>query len=315
MTLSEELAEIRDAVLTKEEKIRRLMLLPGLTEAHSWLTYSSWVDEGMPEYELSRGRRNAKKDFYYTFGCEMECYVHYRDVIKSAKGVKFVYEDYNHKCYDDHFKLVLDVSVDISKEGVECVSPILHGEEGMAKLQKACKALNDNGAKVDRLCGMHIHIGVPGMGSKQFVNVFRNYQRCEEAIDSFMPKSRRNNAYCCSLKEIDMEHCSSHNRLLELLTEGPARGTRYYKVNAESWEKYKTIEFRQHQGTTDFTKISNWIRFCVALIRYSMGQKVLDHDIQRVEDLPFLRDEQKSYYIKRREQIAKRTKKKDDGKE
>jgi hypothetical protein len=41
---------------------------------------------------------------------------------------------------------------------------------------------------------------------------------------------------------------------------------RYYKLNAESFERHGTVEFRQHSGTIEFKKISSWIRICNAMI-------------------------------------------------
>ena len=43
-------------------------------------------------------------------------------------------------------------------------------------------------------------------------------------------------------------------------------GTRYVKVNAESFMRHGTVEFRQHSGTIEFEKISNWVKICGNLI-------------------------------------------------
>ena len=43
-------------------------------------------------------------------------------------------------------------------------------------------------------------------------------------------------------------------------------GNRYHKVNLEAYSRHKTVEFRQHSGTTNFTKCvtgccfsTNWL--------------------------------------------------------
>ena len=43
-------------------------------------------------------------------------------------------------------------------------------------------------------------------------------------------------------------------------------GTRYSVINLENWVSRGTIEFRQHQGTESFEKISNWINFLMGMI-------------------------------------------------
>ncbi len=40
-------------------------------------------------------------------------------------------------------------------------------------------------------------------------------------------------------------------------------------MNAESFMRHGTVEFRQHAGTVEFNKISNWIRICGMLITKS----------------------------------------------
>ena len=48
---------------------------------------------------------------------------------------------------------------------------------------------------------------------------------------------------------------------------------RYYKMNLQSYSRHQTIEFRQHSGTVEFTKISNWILFLHNLVEYSAKKK------------------------------------------
>jgi hypothetical protein len=50
--------------------------------------------------------------------------------------------------------------------------------------------------------------------------------------------------------------------------------SRYWKVNPQSYSRHKTCEFRQHAGTTDFVKISSWIRFLNNLVDYSEHYRV-----------------------------------------
>lgn len=49
---------------------------------------------------------------------------------------------------------------------------------------------------------------------------------------------------------------------------------RYFKINPTSYSRHNTCEFRQHGGTTDYIKISSWIRFLSNLVDYSQSHLV-----------------------------------------
>ena len=49
-----------------------------------------------------------------------------------------------------------------------------------------------------------------------------------------------------------------------------AQPDRYYKVNLHSWRRYKTIEFRQHNGIVDADRALYWIRFLDAFVAESV---------------------------------------------
>ncbi len=57
-------------------------------------------------------------------------------------------------------------------------------------------------------------------------------------------------------------------------------GSRYFKINPKSYARHNTIEFRQHSGTVEFEKISNWVRFLGNLITFSETNTVTDATLQ-----------------------------------
>jgi len=73
--------------------------------------------------------------------------------------------------------------------------PALSGEEGLEQGEKVCEALNSIGAKVNRSCGLHIHVGVVNscadLDYKHIRNVARYWLKNEWLLDSFQPVSRR----------------------------------------------------------------------------------------------------------------------------
>jgi hypothetical protein len=51
-------------------------------------------------------------------------------------------------------------------------------------------------------------------------------------------------------------------------------GTRYRKLNIESYVTHGTVEFRQHQGTTNAAKIINWIKLTQAIVERAVNRAV-----------------------------------------
>ena len=74
--------------------------------------------------------------------------------------------------------------------------------------------------------------------------------------------------------------------------------SRYYKINSHAYIRHQTIEFRQHSGTTDYEKISNWIAFLAALVKYSEKNEITA--CATIDEIPFLNAEQKAYFNNRR---------------
>ena len=76
------------------------------------------------------------------------------------------------------------------------------------------------------------------------------------------------------------------------------RSNRYFKVNAVAYSRHRTIEFRQHSGTTDYEKISHWVMFLAKLVEYSFKSEC--EECSTIEQLPFLKESDKEYFINRR---------------
>lgn len=242
--------------------------------------------------------RKGEFDFSkLTFGVEIECYnVVRQELIESASesGLAVRSEGYNHADNRHYYKIVSDGSL----RGENCnevVSPILKGTKGMNSLQGICNALAGVGARVNRTCGLHVHIGAEKMSDEHYCRIVRNYQRIEKAIDSFMPVSRRadNNGFCRSLAGVDFSTCSTKSDIVSAM-----HCSRYYKVNAVAYSRHRTIEFRQHSGTVDYEKISHWVKFLAKLVEYSYKNECGQCDT--IEEIPFLKESEKEYFINRR---------------
>lgn len=242
--------------------------------------------------------------FVYTFGVEIECVHANRAALIEAgrtNGVDIHSEGYNHTDNKKYFKIVSDASVGGDVDPNEVVSPVLNGNiNGMETLKNAIKSLDAVGARVNSTCGLHVHIGAAKLTGEQYVNVFKNYQKLERLIDSFMAPSRRGNCrWAASLLDKDFSNCRGNYDIRRNVF----YGDRYYKVNAESFARHKTIEFRQHQGSTSFEKISMWVKFCAKLVGWSR-YNVFESEMMNIEDIPFLNKEEKDFFKSRQEHFA-----------
>jgi len=224
--------------------------------------------------------------FNRKFGIEIEMFgVEKRKLLNAirAEGIEIHDENYNHATRP-HWKLVSDSSIQGSL-GIEIVSPPLQGLEGLAQVEKVCSALSRVGAKVNKSCGFHVHIDASTFTLDNWKNIYKNYILLEDVIDSFMPISRRasNNYYCKSLKNgavrtlvSNIDNCNSVAEVDRLIT----RSDRYYKINYQAFLRHGTIEFRQHSGTVEYHKISNWVLFLHHLIAYSERNVVSGQDFE-----------------------------------
>lgn len=198
------------------------------------------------------------------FGLELECIgmnaQRVTDLLRNA-GINVAdYAGYTHRV-SGQWKVVTDSSV---PNGCEVVSPPLKGNaEGFAEVKRVCEILNDAGCDVNKDCGSHCHIELNDATPEHIANIYNRYRKFEALIDSFMPRSRRgeNNSYCKSL--------STLSRLAPQATNDATcrqRTNRFYKVNLCSFVKYGTIEFRQHSGSLNGSKLVKWVTFLLEFV-------------------------------------------------
>ena len=285
-SLNEEIKQVKESKCSNSKKVMCLIKL-GLQEIEASEFVQNWAAE-------SRATKARKK---YTFGVEIECMNAERSRIERqlvSNKVEYNFERYNHTDNKYYYKFVSDASIR-GQNPIECVSPILSGKNGKQSLKACCEALNKAGARVNKSCGLHVHIGASDMKNEQYISVFVNYKHLESVIDKFMALSRRgnNSQWCRTIQNIDFESCATIADVRYAFS-----CDRYYKVNAMSYERHKTIEFRQHQGTTDYEKISRWVDFCGKLVLFSKSNR-LAADIESIDEIPFLDDEEKEFFKQR----------------
>lgn len=285
-TLSEEIQDIKNGKGSKTMKKEALIKL------------------GLRKHEidivLADLPKHVRESFKFTFGVEIECLVSANVMRECAtrNNMPFQYEGYNHEDNNHYYKFVSDSSIR-GENPIECVSPVLTGKNGMKSLENCCKSLNEANAQVNVSTGLHVHIGAQNLSDEAYINVFKNYQKLERLIDTFMARSRRanNSQWCMTIQGLDYSNCITKYSVRNVM-----RNNRYYKINACSYDRHKTIEFRQHQGSTDFEKISNWVNFCAKLVAWSR-KNVLANEVTSIDEIPFLLAKEKSFFKNRAEAL------------
>lgn len=225
----------------------------------------------------------------HTFGIEVECYlpqgatsIQLAAAITARLGSAGLCraENYNH-LNQPHWKIVTDGSLGDYQRGVEIVSPILQGQAGIDACTKVLEAIDDFGCTVSRSCGLHVHIGVGDHPPMTFFrNLFKLYAVFEPAIDGFMPPSRRAsaNTYCRSMTSAGMPTIDNAANIDTILSALTTRGSenRYFKLNFAAYRRHRTVEFRQHSGTTDARKVRRWVIFCLRMVEAAHQGKGAD---------------------------------------
>jgi len=247
------------------------------------------------------------------FGVEIEATgVSMTEVARAlnAAGIPTYVEGYNHQTRS-HWKVVSDASL-AGHLCFELVSPVLQGADGLMQVTTVCKVLTELGAKVNKSCGLHVHVDARDLGRDALARVCKMWMKYESCFDSIVPASRRNNAYCKSNRSqyptLDaawaaIDAATGINGLISAMT----MGTRYVKLNLQSLLRHGTVEFRQHSGTVDGDKMTNWIALVVGFVECAVTAKTIRktgkgkfENLLEVTDVPSIR----KFYRERREALA-----------
>jgi hypothetical protein len=228
-----------------------------------------------------------------TFGVELEILIPagktrtgVAQEVRRATGINMREERYGH-AVPTAWKITTDQSV--GYDNGEVVSPILTGDDGIEQTRKVVEALKAAGCTVDQRCGFHVHVFAGDMSIDQLRKLAVNFVHSETAMDAIMPATRR--ADCNRYVESNrsgfggttenekinnaikaFEQATTKAKLIELVSSNnrPGNASRFRKLNFQALTRQPTVEFRQHHGTVEADKVTNWVRLCVAMVERSM---------------------------------------------
>ena len=258
-----------------------------------------------------------------TFGVEIE-FVGARPTTVAREitnnGIRCEAEGYNH-ITRGHWKVVPDGSC-----GYEIVSPILKGQEGMNELVRVLDILNTTRARVNKKCGIHVHVGAEDATGRKVANLVKYFGVNEHIIDMVVSPSRRksNNYFCKSIFETvakrnygrfegeqfdvteaqklelfkKVNHIVKRDEWNEIGVNSTIADIshyigkkndreRYGKLNLTSFRKYRTVEFRGFNGSTCPEKIGHWVNFVTSMVDKTFKAKQIKNKVQEDPRLAF----------------------------
>lgn len=198
--------------------------------------------------------------------------------------------------------------------GVEFVTPILSGPEGIASLIAGVRELRDSYCvRSHSSCGIHIHVGIPHDASPAHVlRIVALFARHEAAFLAMTgAPARMGNAYCkriadkvpnvqtiddCARMTQPFGSLASSSRVSAISVFEFARD-RYHTLNlcpiVGTSERFGhnghcagTVEFRLFPSTTNVRHVVTWTRLCVALVHHALTHRVQSREwtLRKVAD-------------------------------
>lgn len=213
-------------------------------------------------------------------------------------------QQYNHSV-SSYWKIVSDST--ISPSGWEVVSPILKGFDGKDQIDAVCKALSDLDCTVNTSVGMHVHHDARGLSAKQIGAVIGTYAAFQDILNYGVSRSRRGREYGGYNHTVDwgritdngnknfdriptygvttsnrgtisgdqpfVSPSSSRNLITALLYHMPHARNSSISIGS-SLNRHGTIEFRQHQGTVNATKVWAWVLITQSVVETQVQNRV-----------------------------------------
>lgn len=150
--------------------------------------------------------------------------------------------------------------------GQEIVSPTLPGTyEGVEEVRKVATCLEGAGYKVDRSCGLHVHIDAGDLSRHECAVIAWRYTLLQDSLKQVLPRSRWDGTnhyatFATSAALTKINAAARDPRTAAYWT----HGERYSAVNLEHVHKARSerrLEFRQAAGTVNADKIIGWYTF------------------------------------------------------
>ena len=198
------------------------------------------------------------------------------------------------------WRLMYDSSIEIEKRdengythiasrlyAVEMVTPKLTYAE-LPKLQECVRQVRHAGAKVNRTCGIHVHVDAANHNRQSLKNLIGiMYSKEDILFNALKVNPERVEAYCKKVREpmlqkarrLSSEETTDLTQLEQIWYEGNVsktqhyNWTRYYALNLHSVFYRGTVEWRCFNSTLHAGKVAAYVNLCLAISAQAIAQR------------------------------------------
>lgn len=170
---------------------------------------------------------------------------------------------------------------------VEMVTPKLTYAE-LPKLQECVRQVRHAGAKVNRTCGIHVHVDAANHNRQSLKNLIGiMYSKEDILFNALKVNPERVEAYCKKVREpmlqkarrLSSEETTDLTQLEQIWYEGNVsktqhyNWTRYYALNLHSVFYRGTVEWRCFNSTLHAGKVAAYVNLCLAISAQAIAQR------------------------------------------
>jgi hypothetical protein len=167
------------------------------------------------------------------------------------------------------------IQAGLGAQGVEIVSPILKGSDGLDQIVFVLKWLKQKGARVNQSTGLHVHVGFRGdeKALAVVVTCVANYEKALYA--STGTHSRETGVYCRPIQTDGVYQSRFRDGLTPERSRTGLSPDRYRVLNLRNvlGGGKPTIEFRVFAGTLNVKKVVSYVRICLGLVERASMMK------------------------------------------
>jgi hypothetical protein len=171
----------------------------------------------------------------------------------------------------------LDASCGVHGYGFEISSPAMLLSEGAEneELKRVCNMLAAMRPRIDRKCGLHVHVACSDFDWKDVRNLVTLWTRYEPFFYELTPVSRRDNQYCVPYRAtrwgqragqyfpyVEAAISATDERTFQA---NGGRIPRNSSLNVSGWWRNGRVEFRLGAGTVSYEKIIRWVQLVMSL--------------------------------------------------
>jgi hypothetical protein len=170
-------------------------------------------------------------------------------------------------------------------EGVEIVSPVLKGRDGLEQVRRVTALLEEMGGRVNATASCHVHFSPSSLVGENFDEVADYVRRLinitaqhEQALyGASGTRSRELGSYCRSVRS-PSSWGGKKDRLTKPLKAEELRLqsagiSRYQSLNlVPLFGRNRTVEVRAYSGTTSGLKVCSWVQMTLALATLAISR-------------------------------------------